>query len=80
MTVGAFVRNIETVENIGSDTYRITCNVTLMDAGNSPFQITFDAQKGADWPIMCRQAVSAYALETLGETVDLVVMPGLDTI
>lgn len=80
MAVGAFVKSIDQVENMGSDTYRVTCNVSIMDASNSQFFISFDAVKGADWKILCRTAVAAKAASDLGETVDLVVMPGLETI
>lgn len=80
MAVGAFVKSVDQVENIGNDTYRVTCNVSIMDASNSQFSISFDAVKGADWKILCRTAVASKALSDLGETVDLVVLPGLETI
>ena len=80
MSVACFIRSVEAIENQGSNTYRITINCNLMDATNSTFQVAFDAIKGSDWRIQARQAAAAFALSSLGETVDFVVTPGLETL
>lgn len=80
MAVPCFIRTIDAVENLGGDVYRIFAACNLMDASNSVFNIQFDAVKGADWRIQARSAAALYALEHLGETVDFVIMPGLETL
>jgi hypothetical protein len=80
MAIAGFVKSIDTVENLGSDVFRLSCSCILMDGNNSTFVMSFDAQKGADWKIQCRTAFEQTALANFGETVDLVILPGLDTL
>jgi hypothetical protein len=80
MSVACFVRSVDLVENLGNDVYRATVSCNLMDMSNSTFVATFDAVAGSDWQIQCRTAISAWALEHLGETVGLCILPSLDTL
>lgn len=80
MPIACFMRSVDMVENLGSDLFRITVSCNLMDSSNSTFQTQFDAQKGADWRIQARDAVRTAALSQLGETVDVVIMPGLESL
>lgn len=80
MSVACFIKTVETVENVGDDSYRVSLVCSLMDVSNSQFSVQFDAVKGSDWRIQARAAVSSFALQNLGETVDFVVTPGLETL
>lgn len=81
MSVPCFIKSIDGVENLNlNDTYRVTFSGFLMDTSNSQFMVTFDAVKGSDWGIQARTAVSTWAFNTLGEVVDLVILPNLETI
>lgn len=80
MAVSGFVRSIDQVDNVGNDIFRLTCQCALMNPGNSVFTLEFEAAKGSDWKIQCRTAFIQYALVNLGEQVDFVVLPGLDTL
>lgn len=80
MAVACFLKTMDNVENLGNDMFRVTLTCSLMDTSNSQFSMTFDAQKGADWGIQGRIAVAQWVLEHLGETVDLLVLPNLETI
>lgn len=80
MAIACFIRQIELVEAVAPNTYRITAQCNLMDGTNSTFTMSFEAVKGADWRIQARSAAVRFALESYGETVDLVITPGLETL
>ncbi len=80
MSVACFIRSVDSVVNAGNDTFTVTILCNLMDTSNSVFTVSFDAAKGSDWRIQARTAVASHALTALGETVDLVVLPSLETI
>jgi hypothetical protein len=80
MAVACFIRSVDGVENLGDDTYRVSVSCSLMDTSNSTFSTTFDAVGGSDWRIQARTAASVFALEHLGETVSLCILPNLETI
>ena len=80
MAVACFIRTIDSVVRLPAGDFAVTLLCNLMDEGNSSFQVTFEAQRGADWRIQARTAVAAQALASTGETVDLVILPSLETI
>ncbi len=80
MGIACFVSTVDIVENLGNDLYRVGGLAALMDANNSAFRFSFEAVKGSDWKIQCRESVIAYVQANYSLQVDLVILPGLDTI
>lgn len=80
MAIPCFVRSVDDVVNLGNDTFRVTLSCSLMDTANSTFTTEFNAIKGADWRVQARMAVQERALSGYGETVDLIILPSLETI
>lgn len=80
MGLAVFVKSIESVENVGNDEFSVAITAVIMDANNTAFTLSFQAARGADWRIQCRSAVAQWVLNDRNEVVDLVIMPGLETL
>lgn len=80
MSLACFVRTVESVEVIDADNYSVSLTCQLTNAEASVITLSFTAQKGADWRIQCRTALQQYLQDNFSETLDLVILPGLDTI
>lgn len=79
MSVRAFVVCLNSAEHIGNDVYRGEVSMQLMDTSNSKGVVQFEATWGADWRMIVKNAVAAWCLEHLGETVDAVIFPDFST-
>jgi hypothetical protein len=60
--------------------FQIEVEFMLMQESPVWAVLTFESAWGSDWRLACREAITEYALDVLGEEVDGVVMPDLTTV
>ena len=80
MGVVCFVKSIDGVANMGNDVYRINCGVNVMDENNTFISAEFEAVRGADWKIQARTAIHDIVLAQTGQTLELLILPSLETL
>lgn len=80
MGVVCFVKSIDGVANMGNDVYRVNCGVNLMDEQNTFISAEFQAIRGADWKIQARTAIAELVMAQTGQTLDLLILPSLETL
>jgi hypothetical protein len=73
--VKAYIHNVVQIQEIAPERFQIDLMVGITDTSHSQLQVAFEADWGADWKLLARQAISTAFLNAVGETVVGVIWP-----